>query len=143
MKPNVTFEKALIAPCGMNCGTCIAYLRPKNKCPGCRMQSEKKSTARTMCIVKTCINLEKSSTGFCYECEKFPCRRIKQLDKRYSTKYNTSFIGNLTTIREKGIDSFLRVEAIRRSCKVCGAVLSVHRDKCLVCGKEVPKPGSN
>jgi hypothetical protein len=30
-------ENALIAPCGMNCGVCMAYLREKNKCPGCRL----------------------------------------------------------------------------------------------------------
>jgi hypothetical protein len=27
----------LVAPCGMNCGICRAYLREKNKCPGCRV----------------------------------------------------------------------------------------------------------
>lgn len=35
MRAQVSFDKSLIAPCGMNCGTCIAYLRDKNKCPGC------------------------------------------------------------------------------------------------------------
>ncbi len=25
-----------IAPCGMNCATCLAYLRDKNTCCGCR-----------------------------------------------------------------------------------------------------------
>ncbi len=27
---------SIIAPCGMNCSICMAYLRGKNKCPGCR-----------------------------------------------------------------------------------------------------------
>lgn len=32
-----SFNKiSLIAPCGMNCSICMAYLREKNKCPGCR-----------------------------------------------------------------------------------------------------------
>jgi hypothetical protein len=26
------FNKQLIAPCGMNCGICLGYLRDKNKC---------------------------------------------------------------------------------------------------------------
>jgi hypothetical protein len=26
----------LIAFCGMNCTLCMAYLRDKNRCPGCR-----------------------------------------------------------------------------------------------------------
>ena len=25
----------MIAPCGINCGFCMAHLRDKNKCPGC------------------------------------------------------------------------------------------------------------
>lgn len=27
----------LIAPCGINCGVCNAYLRVRNKCQGCRI----------------------------------------------------------------------------------------------------------
>jgi uncharacterized radical SAM superfamily Fe-S cluster-containing enzyme len=30
---------SLIAPCGMNCSICSAYLREKNKCPGCRLMN--------------------------------------------------------------------------------------------------------
>lgn len=35
-------NRNLIAPCGMNCGVCIAYLREKNRCQGC-WKAEKKS----------------------------------------------------------------------------------------------------
>jgi hypothetical protein len=131
MITSVTFDKSLIAPCVMNCGTCIAYLRPNNKCVGCRTQSYNKLTTRVMCVVKNCINLEKTSSKFCYGCEKFPCKRINQLDNRYRTKYNTSFIENLTMIKEKGIDSFLKYESKRRTCPECGSILSVHRNQCL------------
>jgi ribosomal protein S27AE len=95
-----------------------------------------------MCIVKTCIKLEETASNFCYDCEKFPCKRIMQLDKRYRTKYRTSFIENLLMIKEKGIDSFLEFELKRRTCSDCGSVLSVHRNKCLVCGKDVTKNAS-
>jgi len=134
MTTSVTFNKSLIAPCGMNCGTCIAYPRTRNRCAGCRIRSQSKLKTRVMCVVKNCINLEATSSKFCYDCGKFPCKRIIQLDKRYRTKYKTSFIENLTMIKEKGIDSFLAYESLRRSCPECGSVLSVHRDKCLVCG---------
>ncbi len=137
MFASVTFDKSLIAPCGMNCGTCIAYLRLKNKCVGCRVHSPAKRATRVMCIVKKCINLEQTSSKFCYDCEKFPCKRINQLDNRYRTKYKTSFIENLTIIKEKGIDSFLEFESKRRTCPNCGSVLSVHRDKCLSCEKDL------
>ena len=135
MIPSVIFDKSLIAPCGMNCGTCIGYLRTKNRCVGCREMSASKLPSRVRCVIKNCAELEKTSSGFCYECHKFPCTRMKQLDRRYRTKYHTSFIENLTMIKEKGINSFLEFEAARRACPKCGAVLSVHKDKCLECLK--------
>jgi hypothetical protein len=133
MNNSVAFDRSLIAPCGMNCGTCIAYLREKNKCPGCRISSADKALTVQRCIIINCINLEKTNSKFCYECEKFPCNRMKQLDKRYRTKYRTSFIENLIMIKEKGIEEFLNAESDRRTCPKCGSILSVHRHFCLVC----------
>ena len=135
MKPQVSFDKYLIAPCGMNCGTCIAYLRNKNKCPGCRVYSADKAISIQRCIIPKCVHLDKTESKFCYECEKYPCKRVKQLDKRYRTKYNTSFIENLAMIKEKGIEKFLVFESKRRTCHNCGSLLSVHRDYCLTCLK--------
>jgi hypothetical protein len=131
------FQKALIAPCGMNCGTCIAYLREKNRCPGCRIFSADKAVSVRRCIVTKCIDLEKTKSKFCYECRKFPCYRIKQLDKRYKTKYRTSFIENLLMIKENGIKDFLAFESDRRTCPNCASTLSVHRSFCLVCKKNI------
>lgn len=139
MNTKVDFEKFLIAPCGMNCGTCIAYLREKNRCPGCRISSADKAVSVQRCIITKCVHLETTSSKFCYECEKYPCRRIKQLDKRYSTKYRTSFIENLATIKEKGIESFLEFESKRRTCPECGSVISVHRNNCLACNHDINK----
>jgi ribosomal protein S27AE len=36
-------------------------------------------------------------------------------------------------IKENGITNFLAFESERRTCPNCGAVLSVHRNNCLVC----------
>jgi hypothetical protein len=137
MTRSVSFEKHLIAPCGMNCGTCIAYLRDKNKCPGCRIVSSEKAISVKKCIVTECSYLQKTASKFCYECEKYPCQRIKNLDKRYSTKYRTSFIENLAIIKEQGLDKFLSFETIRRTCIYCGSVLSVHRDHCIRCNQVI------
>ncbi len=133
MSHSATFDKSLIAPCGMNCGTCLAYLRVKNHCPGCRISSAEKAVSVRRCIIKSCTELEKTNSKFCYECGKFPCRRMKQLDKRYRTKYSTSFIENLLLIKEKGMASFLDFESDRRTCPNCGSVLCVHRTFCLNC----------
>jgi hypothetical protein len=137
MNTSVTFDKSLIAPCGMNCGTCMAFLREKNKCPGCRVFSIDKAISIQRCIIPNCNYLDETTSKFCYDCEKFPCKRLKQLDKRYRTKYRTSFIENLTMIKEKGFDSFLEFESNRRTCPNCGSVLCVHRYKCLACKSEI------
>lgn len=129
----VSFERSMLAPCGMNCGSCIGYMRPKNKCPGCRQVSH--GEARVQCIIKNCDLLAKTKSGFCYECQKYPCRRLKQLDKRYRTRYNTSILENLMMIKQQGIEYFLAFETDRRKCRECGASLSVHRDHCLACSK--------
>jgi hypothetical protein len=130
---SVFFEQSLIAPCGMNCGTCIGFMRPKNRCPGCRFVE--KGKAKVQCIIRNCELLQQTDSKFCFDCKKYPCKRLKQLDKRYSTKYRTSFIENLGMIKQNGINFFLEFEDKRRKCPYCGATLSVHRDKCLACLK--------
>ena len=124
----------LIAPCGMNCGTCLAYLREKNRCMGCTTLDKAKPATRLACKIKICEVRESLPSKFCYDCPSFPCKRLKQLDKRYRLKYNVSFIGNLLTIKEVGMDNFLTIESARRKCPSCGAVICVHRPQCLSCG---------
>lgn len=99
-------KKELIAPCGMNCGLCLHYLRAKNKCPGC-FSGRKVSGACIKCGIKLC---KKRKGEYCFDCEEFPCERIKRLDKRYRERYGMSEIENLKAIKEKGIDCFLKAE---------------------------------
>lgn len=128
----VTFDKNMIAPCGINCGTCIAFLRQKNRCMGCRVPSPEFKT-RVNCYIKNCEKLKNSKSGFCFDCDSFPCKRMKQLDKRYRTKYNTCCIDDLSLIKDKGIEEYMRFETKRRTCPSCGSTLSVHRKNCLNC----------
>ena len=105
----------LIAPCGMNCAACVAYLRDKNKCPGCREYSGQKEEYRTKCIIKTCQIIKKNNWKYCtVKCKSFPCQRLKNLDKRYRTKYGMSMIENLEFIKEKGIRAFIKKEKKKR-----------------------------
>lgn len=73
------------------------------------------------------------SAGFCFECRLFPCARLKQLDKRYRTKYGMSMLENLAAIRDQGMETFLAGQAIRWTCPSCGSLLCVHRRACLKC----------
>jgi hypothetical protein len=132
-----SFDKSLIAPCGINCGTCISYLRARNKCFGCRVNFDSKRKTCRLCKIKNCEHLAKGSLTFCNECEIFPCDKIKYIDKRYRTKYMASLIENLVSIKEIGIEKFLVNEAEKWKCLNCGSTLSVHLFNCPNCGVDL------
>jgi hypothetical protein len=123
-----------IAPCGMDCALCMAFLREKNTCPGCNGPDEGKSFSCVACRIKTCKEPKSRSVRFCFTCTQFPCARLKHLDKRYRTKYGMSMIENLENIRENGIRKFVAGERIRWKCPACNAALCVHRKNCIYCG---------
>lgn len=123
----------LIAPCGMNCAVCLAFQRPKNKCPGCWEEDLNKSQSCRSCIIRNCPTIQNNSSHFCYECEQMPCKRLKQLDTRYRTKYGMSMIANLNEIKDNGMDAFLKHQAETYTCSSCQGLLCVHRSRCLTC----------
>ena len=102
-----------------------------------KSHTKNKSQTRVRCIVKNCQYLSETTSKYCGECRYFPRKRIMQLDKRYQTKYRTSFIENLKIIQEEGIDSFLEFESNRSTCSNCGTTLSVHRYNCLKCNMDL------
>lgn len=131
-------EDKLIAPCGMNCALCIAFqFRQKDL--------NKKGFHRTYCegciprgkncthMADKCELLGKGLLRFCYECESFPCKRLKSLDKRYRTKYHMSMIENLNFIQKNGMDAFLAKEKTKWLCPECNGVICCHNGLCLNC----------
>ena len=127
-----SINSKLIAPCGMNCGICMAYLREKNHCPGCNGPDTNKAVSCVRCIIKNCGTIKK--TKFCFKCEKYPCTRLKNIDKRYRTKYGMSMIENLENIKKLGIRQFVKNERARWTCQKCGGTINVHRWCCFDCG---------
>src|SRR6266498_4984233 len=123
-------KTSLIAPCGMNCSICMAYLRERNKCPGCRGRDIDKPVTRVECKIKNCEFFQKAEARFCFECGEFPCDRLQHLDKRYRTKYAMSMIENLESIRSIGVRKFLENEKVRWACPECGGVICVHNRYC-------------
>jgi Protein of unknown function (DUF3795) len=124
----------LIAPCGMNCGLCRAHLRARKPCDGCNGADADKPPHCVTCSIKTCAELDRTA-GFCFECSRYPCRRLRQLDARYRSKYGMSMTANLERIREIGLDGFVVLERARWACSGCGGVVCVHNDACLYCGR--------
>lgn len=123
----------LIAPCGMNCALCVAHQRDKKQCQGCNGENHTKPNHCIKCVIKNCSVIKSNQSGMCYECDKLPCARLKQLDARYKKNYQMGMIENLKFIKEHGMDSFLKHEAERWTCKNCGEIICIHRDTCLKC----------
>jgi hypothetical protein len=133
-------EAALIAPCGMNCGICSGYLRDRKPCGGCSGSEKHKPEACRSCTVTVCEKRKAGKSGFCYECESYPCLRIKQLDKRYRAKYHMSMMENLALIEEQGMAALLARETEKWKCPECGGVICCHNGVCYTCLKQKPKP---
>ena len=71
---------------------------------------------------------------YCFECSRFPCERLRHLDKRYRTKYGMSMLENLESIRKVGVRDFVKNQRTKWTCPHCGEILCVHRPQCLSCG---------
>jgi hypothetical protein len=132
-RTGMSIDLGLIAPCGMNCGICMAYLRKKRHCPGCNDYDSNKTEGRLRCQIKNCLEIQQSKSGFCYECVHIPCARLKHLDKRYRTKYGMSMLENLEFIRFNGLPAFIKKEKTRWQCAECGRTICVHKHLCSSC----------
>ena len=116
-------KSKLIAACGMNCNLCISYLRDKNKCPGCRLmgienasRSNKKYCRK--CVIRNCSFLKEKNLKFCsLKCTSYPCKRLKDLDKRYKTKYPGVYYINGRSL-EKGTKEKVYYIVFRKNGKL-------------------------
>lgn len=115
-------EENLIASCGMNCALCVAYLRDKDKCPGC-----KNGPIKISCLNCKIRNCSERKGEYCFDCTKFPCDRLKKLDKRYRERYGMSEIENLELIRDSGMEALLKSE--RRQWQRDDKIFCVHNKK--------------
>jgi hypothetical protein len=120
-----------IAPCGLICDICLGFQREKNKCFGCTEEGNILSHAK--CSILNCPEKSGEPAKPCSICPKYPCKRLKNLEKRYSTNYGESLVDNFQQIKEKGQDQFL-IEAEKVwNCPDCGKLLTVHRPQCSNC----------
>jgi len=137
-------DAELIAPCGMNCHLCSAYLAYNNDikskgekgsyCIGCRPRDKKCAFLK-----KKCDLLLNGKVDYCYECGDFPCERLKHIDTRYRKYYKMSMIENLEYIRENGIRDFLTKEDAKWKCPDCGDTICCHNGICYNCGLDILK----
>ncbi len=134
MKKPISMPTKLIAPCGMNCRLCRAFIRDKNICPGCRGDDRLKHEYCVTCKIKTCEEAKRGNFKYCFACSQYPCKRLRHMDKRYRSRYGMSVIGNLNEIQELGIRRFVRNQKEKWICPECGHLLCVHKPECISCG---------
>ena len=140
---NVKFTSELIAPCGMNCAICKAYLaythgvpRVRGKvtyCAGCLPR------AKNCYVIRGCPKLRKNQIQSCSECDTVPCEKLAHLDKRYREHYDMSMVENLKELKNRGMTEFLNSQQEKYRCLDCGDVVCVHDNKCYSCGYTKPK----
>ena len=104
-------NEVLIAPCGMNCAVCSAYLAREHNikasgikmpyCSGCRPSNRQCAWLKKRCQLP--LNGE---VKYCNECPDFPCDRLRHIDQRYITNFRTSFLENLKYIQKRGMPGF-------------------------------------
>lgn len=82
----------------------------ENPCPGCREITADSPKTIFSCQIRICTERKKK---YCLDCNKFPCEKLRHLDKRYREKYGMSEIENLEYIRDHGIDKFIKNERQR------------------------------
>jgi hypothetical protein len=121
----------------MNCGICYAHLREKNKCPGCRLFNAEDPISIANCKIRNCDLIKTRKAKYCFECDSYPCKNLKNMDKRYRSKYNMSEIENLECIKEYGVNKLIKKEKEKWTCSQCSGIVNVHKQVCSQCGKKV------
>ena len=111
-------RRELIAPCGMDCSICSGYLAyahniPKERgkvtwCIGCRPRNK-----QCAFIKRDCKLLREDKIDFCFECRKYPCEKLKRMDKKYTEKYGMSFVENLDFIKVNRCSAYSSCPRIR------------------------------
>ena len=129
-----------LAPCGMDCSVCSAYLAflngiPRKRghithCIGCRPRNKQCAYIKGPCDL-----LRESKIEFCFQCPVYPCARLRHIDERYRRNYGMSMIQNLEEIRASGVQAFMREQQKKHGCAACGGMISVHNKKCFACDR--------
>ncbi|MBD3228726.1 MAG: DUF3795 domain-containing protein [Candidatus Lokiarchaeota archaeon] len=131
--------KDLIAHCGLFCGACRTYLLMKKDlfeekgykrgCEGCIIRNK-----NCAFLKKKCPYINSGEVRFCYECDRFPCENLEQLDSGYQKRYYVSLIENLKRIQEIGWRDWYQEQKELYTCPECGGELCVHDAECFDCG---------
>lgn len=132
MKMPDKIEEVMFAPCGMNCMVCYKHCYTKKPCEGCFNSDIGKPEHCRKCKIKQCTAIK--CVKYCFECNEFPCKFIKNLEKSYKIRYSISLIENSMVVKQEGLEAFMKRQQYDYKCD-CGGIISLHDAECSECKK--------
>ena len=133
--PDMDIDTNMFAPCGMNCMVCYKHCYHKKPCAGCLNHEQNKPEHCRKCKIKDCVR--ESGISYCYECEKYPCLQIKNLERSYRQRYQTSLLSNSEFVKIYGLPAFMAWQKQLYSCPKCGGIISIHDKECSECQEKM------
>lgn len=121
----------LVAPCGLYCQECSAFLN--GKCGGCRSGRGLSKKYRKYCQIYECLNNKKIK--ICLGCKAFPCKFFDffKAERLEESSWFLDIWSNMKQIKEKGLINFLKNKANwlkeREECAKKNGVKSCHECK--------------
>lgn len=131
MRFQENIDPKMFAPCGMNCQVCYKHLKEKKACLGCLLNDDNKPEHCRKCKIKDCVKSKEIT--YCFECEDYPCKHIKYLNKSYIMRYGVSLTEMSAEVKENGLIAFMEKELDRWTCEYCGGIVSLHSGICSEC----------
>lgn len=133
--PEGNIDTSMFAPCGMNCKVCYKHCYHKKSCAGCLNNDKGKPEHCRKCKIKDCV--KRKLLSYCYECSDYPCKLIKNLEKSYNQRYQTSLTGNSSFVQTHGLEDFMIQQKEKYICPKCGGIISLHDRECSECQEKV------
>jgi len=133
--PDTDIDTNMFTPCGMNCMVCYKHCYHKKPCAGCLNHEQNKPEHCRKCKIKDCVR--ERGISYCYECGKYPCLQIKNLERSYRQRYQTSLLSNSEFVRINGLSAFMAWQKQLYSCPKCGGIISIHDKECSECQKKL------
>ncbi len=135
--PSENIDKAMFAPCGMNCMVCYKHCYHQKPCAGCLNSDSGKPEHCRKCRIKDCI--KEKELIYCFECLDYPCKLIKHLEKSYKQRYRESLMENSAFVQEQGLESFMKMQKEKYTCSKCGGIISIHDRECNECQEKIAR----
>jgi len=142
-------KKLLLGICGVYCGACTTYRAYNDKdqtlidwgvkmgmprdeiyCRGCT--SDLVNEWCSKCDFRKCV--KEKGIAYCFECKDFPCKKLVDFSK--TRPHRTLGLRNLKQLKETSIKEWLKQQAKRWTCSICGKKLHWYSEKCPDCGEK-------